>query len=84
MMLLEDERKKEILIYFEKLPRLRTRDSAFSAMSYEREGKKKIARYVQPFLERFERQCPRVMFRGTRKEAYPEDAYPEMQRVSGT
>lgn len=36
----------------------------------------------QPFLERSEQQqCPRVMFRGTRKEAYPEDAYPEMQHA---
>jgi len=44
-------------------------------------GEKKIARYVQPFLERSEQQCPRVMFHGTWKEAYPEDAYPEMQHA---
>lgn len=45
--------------------------------------RKKFARYVVDHFWNAP-ECPRVMFRGTRKEAYPEDAYPEMQHVPDT
>lgn len=46
--------------------------------------RKKVRPVCSTISESFEQQCPRVMFRGTRKEAYPEDAYPEMQHVPDT
>lgn len=72
------------MVCFEKLSGLQMRRQLLRQCLRNEEREKKIARYVRPFLERSERQCPRVMFRGTRKEAYPEDAYPEMQHVPDT